>query len=386
MDSSFTKPRAVDMAHVDEFPTVPRGEMQDELDVATKRVARGSRADEPIGAGLGSGSRVGNYVLGRRIAEGGMGIVYEAHHSFLRRAVAIKVLRQSKLDKPDIARRFFHEALAATRIGHPGVVEVLDYGHAEDGSAFLVMELLTGITLTDRLHQRVRLPLDEALEVGRSLADTLFAAHAAGVVHRDLQPDHVFLATSEGSPVEQIKVLDFGVAKFFEPADHERTRRGKLLGTPFYMSPEQCVGKIEVDHRSDIYSLGCVLFELLTGSRPFRGHTMDLLISHRHRPPPTVRSLNPDVPLEIEALIARMLAKDPDHRPQSMAHVLAELSGTRLAPDSRPLAPTLAADVSTYEPMGPRSAIGTFARALLLSSAIAGVSYGLWYAATHGLL
>ncbi len=299
------------------------------------------------------GFELGNYIIGRCLATGGMGVVYEAEHAYLKRKVAVKVLRRAGQAKPDVVRRFFQEALAVTKIGHPGVVAVLDCGHAPDGAAYLVMELLSGSSLAGRL-ERGRLAVPEAIRIGRAIADTMAAAHAAGIVHRDLKPDNVFMVGPDG-PEAQVKVLDFGVAKFLQQSDSDRTKYGMLLGTPFYMSPEQCEGKLEVDHRSDIYSLGCLMFQLLAARCPFPGHAVEVLTAHRHTEPPSIRQFNPEVPPELDALVRRMLAKLPAQRPQSMEDVVEELA--EIAPGPTPdgaraaaRLPALAKETSSAQP------------------------------------
>ena len=281
----------------------------------------------PAGSGLlrteraiGPGSIIGNYRVIEPLANGGMGIVYLGEHLHLRRQVAIKFLHERLLWDRWAVARFFAEAIAASRVSHPGTVTVLDYGTFE-GGGYLVMELLRGETLSGRLERECRLPVARILDFGMQLALTLTAAHDAGVIHRDLKPDNIFLVP-DGTGHEQVKVLDFGVAKLTSDRAAPTTQRGDLLGTPLYMAPEQSVHAGSVDHRCDIYSLGCVLYQLVTGMAPFRGSMFEILIAHQKEPPPSPRSYDPTIPHALDELILRMMNKSPDGRPGSMAEVV----------------------------------------------------------------
>jgi serine/threonine-protein kinase len=279
------------------------------------------------------GETLGNYVLEGVLGAGGMGQVYVATHRRLGRRVAIKLISPHFSADPEILSRFFNEARASSLIEHPGIVQILDCDVHASGRAFIVMEHLTGESLRRALARAARLGDDFAAMVGiaAQVAGALEAAHRKGIVHRDLKPDNVFLvlpAALEAEPF--VKILDFGVAKLLAGGDGDavtRTRTGSLLGTPLYMSPEQCRSAGAVDHRSDIYSLGCIVFEMLCGRPPFdSGGVSDLLIAHTATRPPSPRSLGvQDVPAELEALVMAMLAKEPAQRPQSMAEVAAAL-------------------------------------------------------------
>jgi serine/threonine protein kinase len=287
----------------------------------------------PAGSGLlrpdaiGPGSVIGNYRIIEPLANGGMGIVYRGEHMQLRRQVAIKFLHQRLLTDRWAVARFFSEAIAASRISHPGAVSVFDYGTTE-GGAFLVMELLRGETLSARLERERRLPIPTILDFGMQLGMTLAAAHDAGVIHRDLKPDNIFLVPDPaGSGREFVKVLDFGVAKLTYDHAAPTTQRGDLLGTPLYMAPEQSVHAGSVDARCDIYSLGCVLYQLITGMAPFRGSMFEILIAHQKEPPPSPRSYDPTIPHALDELVLRMMNKSPDGRPASMSEVVCVLGG-----------------------------------------------------------
>jgi len=275
------------------------------------------------------GQSVGSYSIQRELGRGGMGAVYVGHHALLGRPAAIKVLLPDYSRNQEIVQRFFNEARAATAIRHPGIVEIYDFGFAPDGSAFIVMELCDGESLSARQKRGV-MPVGAALGIARQVAGALGAAHKAGIVHRDLKPDNVFLVPDpEVAGGERIKLLDFGIAKLAGDASSPgmaRTSTGAIMGTPYYMSPEQCRGAGAVDHRSDLYSLGCMLFEMVAGRVPFVGEGAgDIISSHILLPPPSARSLAPSVPAEVEQLIAWLLAKKPADRPQSADAVIVEL-------------------------------------------------------------
>jgi serine/threonine-protein kinase len=278
------------------------------------------------------GTTVGQYRITGELGRGGMGCVYAATHALIGRPAAVKVLLPELSQNQEMVTRFFNEARAATTIRHPGIVEVYDFGFHVDGSAYIVMELLGGESLAARLS-RGRMASHGALGLIRQVAGALAAAHAKGIVHRDLKPDNVFLVPDPDVPGgERIKLLDFGIAKLAgESGLTHKTRTGAVMGTPTYMAPEQCRG-VAVDHRADLYSLGCILFELCTGRPPFVGEGVgDVLAAHIHVPPPSVRSMAPDVPHEFEVLVQRMLVKDPTQRLQSaeaLIHAIGLASGT----------------------------------------------------------
>jgi len=297
------------------------------------------------------GAVIGSYQLVRKLGEGGMGAVYLGQHQLLGRRAAIKVLLPALSARPDIVNRFFNEARAVTSISDPGIVQVFDFGYHSDGSAFIVMEYLDGEPLDRRLARLGRLPVHETLRLARQLAISLAAAHAQHIVHRDLKPENVFLVPdAEVASGERSKILDFGIAKLSDEHPGKlKTHTGMLMGTPMYMSPEQCRGLADVDHRSDIYSLGCVLFHLLTGRPPFEGEAPgDIIAAHIREPavPPSSRAA--DIAPGVDALVLRCLAKAPADRFQSMAELTAEvaavlpqLSAAAVAPAMQPLPPTV---------------------------------------------
>jgi serine/threonine-protein kinase len=270
------------------------------------------------------GTNIGNYAVTATIGQGGMGAVYLAEHAMLGRRAAVKVLLPALSTNRDIVARFFNEARALSAIRHPGIVEIFDFGYLPDASAYIVMEYLEGENLGARCRRLHQIDPRRALAIVRQIACALIAAHERGIVHRDLKPDNIFLvADPEVAGGERIKVLDFGVAKLATPGDHARTQTGSVLGTPTYMSPEQCRGAGSVDARSDVYALGCVLFEMLCGRPPFVAEGMGEVIAyHMFFPPPAPRSLEPAIPEPIEQLVLWLLEKEAAARPQSARDVV----------------------------------------------------------------
>jgi len=234
--------------------------------------------------------------------------------------------------------RFFNEARAANTIQHPGIVEVLDFGRLASGASYIVMELLDGESLAARIGRGGRLAPEAAVGIAVQAASALGAAHAKGIVHRDLKPDNLFVVPDPQFPArERVKVLDFGIAKLAgglqASASSVKTRTGVLMGTPIYMSPEQCRGTRVIDHRSDLYALGVILFEMVCGTPPFLSEGQgELIHMHIAEPPPSPRRFNPEVSEALEATILRALAKDPAQRFQSMED-LAEALRNRPARD-----------------------------------------------------
>jgi serine/threonine-protein kinase len=259
--------------------------------------------------------------------------VYLGQHTLLGRRAAIKVLLPALSARPDIVNRFFNEARAVTSISDPGIVQVFDFGYHTDGSAFIVMEFLEGEPLDQRLAKLRRFSVHEALRLCRQVATSLAAAHAQGIIHRDLKPENIFLVRdAEVASGERSKILDFGIAKLSdEHPGRIKTHTGALMGTPVYMSPEQCRGLPEIDHRSDIYALGCVLFHLITGRPPFEGEGMgDIIAAHIREPAPAPSSRAHGIPPSVDELVLRCLAKAPADRFQSMGE-LAAATGQLLA-------------------------------------------------------
>ncbi len=271
---------------------------------------------------------VGNYRIERRLGGGGMGVVYLAEHVTLGRKAVVKFVHPEYSRSPEFVRRFFTEAKTAATIRHPGIVDVFDYGQDSHGNSYIVMELLEGESMRDLLARERTLRIELAVALGLQLASALSAAHTRGVVHRDLKPDNVFIVNAPDLPSRiRAKVLDFGLAKVTNvPEGMGITRSGALLGTPLYMSPEQCRTSVAVDHRTDVYSLGCMLFEMVAGRPPFIDNTVgDLIAAHIAKPAPSLRTFHPEISEALERLVATTLAKDPADRQQTMEELAAEL-------------------------------------------------------------
>jgi len=274
------------------------------------------------------GETIGNYKILARLGAGGMGEVYLAEHRYIARRAAIKFLLPELTGSTDVVNRFFAEARAASLIEHPGIVEVLDCDIHTDGRAFIVLELLNGESLRGYLERNGRMEGDPlgAMSICWQMTSALAAAHAQGIIHRDLKPDNAFLHVLPGRPPFEptVKLLDFGIAKLHGEKGTSNTRSGQLLGTPLYMSPEQCRGVRQVDARSDIYSLGCIMFEIFCGRPPFVSEGFgDLIIAHVSNPPPDPRQFAPTINPKFYAALMRCLEKDPAARPASTAELSA---------------------------------------------------------------
>lgn len=329
-----------------------------------------------------------------------MGVVYEALHDAIERRVAIKVLHPEYCRNAEVASRFVNEARVVNRVGHPGLVQIFDHGQLPDGTAYLVMELLQGETLAHRLQRAGGgLPWQEVLRLGILLAECLVAAHAKGVVHRDLKPDNVMIVPdTHAVKGERTKLLDFGIAKQVGgAAGPVRTAMNVAMGTPAYMSPEQCLGAGQVDDRTDVYSLGMIFYEMLSGAVPFSGSGMgEIMCRQISEPPPPLAALAPAAPLPVCNLVHDMLCKDRQQRP-AMCQVLAalQLLTAQLAhPSGRPTAVPLAA-VTLAEPRvwqpaplpastraqparSTRQRAASVATAAVITLALTGGVYELW--------
>jgi TonB family protein len=269
----------------------------------------------------------GRYRVVRRLATGGMATVYLAEHTLIGRSVAIKILHPHYAGDAECVRRFLAEGRTAGTLGHPNIVESTDMGYTSGGAPFLVLELLEGRTLHDVIRRRGPLPVDRALRIAQQIASALSAAHARGIIHRDLKSGNVFLVDREGG--DHVKVLDFGISKFKEASGH--TQQGGVLGTPWFMSPEQINDPSSVDARCDIYGLGVILYEMLAGDVPFADSSFPKLFNRILWEEPTpVEALRPEVGPELAALVRRAMAKSLGERTNSMeelGHALAALAG-----------------------------------------------------------
>ncbi len=274
--------------------------------------------DDPlVGAVL-----AGRYVVKSRIGEGGMGLVYEGLHRDIDKQVAIKVLRDDLSRRPEVVARFRQEAKSASRIGHENIVDISDFGETTRGASYFVMEFLDGEDLANVLGRDVTVDADRACAIVLQCCRALSATHAKGIVHRDIKPENIFLTKRDGVD-DFVKIVDFGIAKMSDietdgAPGRKLTKTGMIFGTPEYMSPEQAAGK-ELDHRVDVYALGIILYECLAGRVPFEGDTfMGVLTQHLFAELPPIEEFNPNakVSRELELVIRKALAKDPDDRYQ----------------------------------------------------------------------
>src|SRR4051794_14018241 len=271
------------------------------------------------------------YRVIRKIGEGGMGTVYAGEHVEIGKDVAIKILHPAYSTQQDLVERFRREARAASRIGHPHIIDVTDFGETEDGCAYFVMEHLDGIDLADVLSHERRLAPERACKIATQICRALAAAHAAGVIHRDLKPENIFLVARDGQ-ADFVKVLDFGIARSLGRRSRRLTNPGMAMGTPEYMAPEQAMASEGpdaggVDRRSDIYSVGALLYEMISGAPPHAGVTYQDILANRARArPEPLRATLPDIPEELDQAILRALEPDPEQRFQTMAQLQYELT------------------------------------------------------------
>ncbi len=282
-----------------------------------------------VDADLTAGHQVGEYKIEAKIGEGGFGAVYKAVHPLIGKAAAVKVLNRQYSSNPQMVSRFIAEARAVNQIRHRNIIDIFAFGSLDDGRQYFVMELLEGLTLDAYLKEKGRLSPNEAVPILRSIARAIDAAHGAGIAHRDLKPENVFLTFDEDGHIFP-KLLDFGIAKLLDASstlgDSPKTRTGTPMGTPYYMSPEQSRGK-DVDERTDIYSLGVMAHELLTGTLLFDGESMmDLLMKQIQASPPSMSSVCPDIPEALDAPVLKMLEKKAEDRPPSLTAAIDELA------------------------------------------------------------
>jgi serine/threonine protein kinase/tetratricopeptide (TPR) repeat protein len=272
--------------------------------------------DQPSGAYFVGRTIGGRYRMMRVIGEGGMGTVYAGEHIEIGKSFAVKILHPAYSRQRDLVERFRREARAASRIGHPNIIDVTDFGTTEEGCAYFVMEQLDGIDLADVLSHERRLDPTRACQIAIQICRALEAAHAAGVIHRDLKPENIFLVARDGQ-ADFVKVLDFGIARSVGQESRRLTNPGIAMGTPEYMAPEQALGGL-ADRRSDLYSVAALLYEMVTGTPP-HGNAEDLSPLRKQEPPPSPRELRPDLDVDLERVIMRALEPDPAKRHQRMA-------------------------------------------------------------------
>ena len=268
---------------------------------------------------------IGPYRVIRLIGQGGMGAVYEGVHMAIERRVAIKILHPEFARNRDFTDRFFNEARAVNRVDHPGLVQISDYGKLEDGTAYIVMEYLKGETLGERYRRMSgHMPAAQVLQLMRQVASALAAAHDKSIIHLDLKPDNVMIVPDPETPGgERTKLLDFGIAKLAGESPSQSTNAP--VGTPMYMSPEQCVGSQDLDGKSDVYSLGVMLYQMLVGRWPFSDEGLtDIMAQHLHQEPIALQQLAPWVPDSLNELGRSLLLKDAHARP-TMNQVVAQI-------------------------------------------------------------
>ncbi len=267
------------------------------------------------------------YVIIKILGQGGMGSVYLGKHNIIGRQVAVKFLHSELANNEEVLKRFYREAQAAAAIGHKNIIEVMDVGVSKEGDPYLVMEYLEGEDLDNLLDRTGPLDLPTVCGILEQTLLALSVAHEKGIVHRDLKPANIFLVHNEGE-APSVKLIDFGISKFTEGNDKTKlTQTGSLLGTPAYMAPEQARGSGDVDFRADIYSMGVILYQMLTGQLPFKGENYnDLLINVLTEAPKPPKEAYGGFPMEAEALVNRMLSKDPNGRPGSALEALKDLN------------------------------------------------------------
>lgn len=290
---------------------------------------------------LEPGTSVGEYTIESKLGEGGFGTVYRAVHPLIGKAAAVKLLARQFSTNPTMVSRFIQEARAVNQIRHRNIIDIFSFGQLADGRQYYIMELLEGTSLDAYLRKQKRLSLEEAMPILRGVARALDAAHAKGIIHRDLKPENIYLLEGDEGRFEA-KLLDFGLVKLLQDTSNHKTKTGTPMGTPYYMSPEQCRG-LDTDARTDVYSFGALVFEILTGEVPFQGQTtLDILFQHMTVLAPSASERHSDVPPALDSPIAKMLAKDPADRPATVSEALDNLARAGgievpvIGPSSRP--------------------------------------------------
>ncbi len=314
---------------------------------------------------LAPGDVVGEYRIEGKLGEGGFGAVFSALHPVIGKHAAIKILSRQFSANPQMVSRFIAEARAVNQIRHRNIIDIFAFGQLPDGRQYYVMELLDGTTFDKYLASNKRLTLGQALPILRGIARALDAAHGKGILHRDLKPENIYLVFDEDGGV-QPKLLDFGLVKLLGggSSGEHKTKTGTPMGTPYYMSPEQCRGK-DVDQGTDVYAFGALVFEVLTGQVPFNGESpMDVLLKHMTAEPPRASEVCAQVPPQIDEPLRRMLAKEPAERPRSVGEALESLVAAGNA------AGALAGAAPLPPPSAP-NVMGTFSSSSAITATVA---------------
>ncbi|CAM4382005.1 protein kinase [Corallococcus exiguus] len=300
----------------------------------TQNIRSPSRASAPPDPLLGA--QLGEFVIQERIGAGGMGVVYRAVHPLIGKQVAIKVMRIEMVSQQQV-QRLLVEARAVNAVRHPGIIDIFGFGTLPDERPYVIMELLQGRALSDFVRSKRPMDLESVVWVMDQMLSALGAAHRAGVVHRDLKPPNVFIVETPVTPAA-VKLVDFGIAKLMESRDKPLTADDMVIGTPEFMAPEQIRGDT-VGPATDLYAVGVLMFQLLTGMRPFQGESVKVMFAHLEESPPLPSSRLPGLPHEVDALVLQLLAKHPASRPPSAEAVREQLK--RIPLRSSPRAPSL---------------------------------------------